>query len=70
MRDLPLWKPKGYAVALIGSGDAGVYGMASPALEDFDGTFDVVGVPGITAATAAASLLGAPMARSLFDKPF
>lgn len=52
---------KGYAVALIGSGDAGVYGMASPALEEFDGTFDVVGVPGITAATAAASLLGAPM---------
>jgi len=52
---------KGYAVALIGSGDAGVYGMASPALEDFDGTFEVVGVPGITAATAAASLLGAPM---------
>ena len=35
--------------------------MASPALEEFDGTFDVVGVPGITAATAAASLLGAPM---------
>jgi len=52
---------KGYAVALIGSGDAGVYGMASPALAEFDGTFDVVGVPGITAATAAASLLGAPM---------
>lgn len=52
---------KGYAVALIGSGDAGVYGMASPALENFDGTFDVIGVPGITAATAAASLLGAPM---------
>ena len=52
---------KGYAVALIGSGDAGVYGMASPALEDFDGTFDVVGVPGITAATAASSLLGAPL---------
>jgi len=52
---------KGYAVALIGSGDAGVYGMASPALEDFDGTFDVVGVPGITAAAAAAALLGAPL---------
>ncbi len=52
---------KGYAVALIGSGDAGVYGMASPALEEYDGTFDIVGVPGITAATAAASLLGAPM---------
>jgi cobalt-precorrin 5A hydrolase/precorrin-3B C17-methyltransferase len=51
----------GHAVALIGSGDAGVYAMASPALEMADDTFDVVGVPGITAALAAASLLGAPL---------
>jgi cobalt-precorrin 5A hydrolase / precorrin-3B C17-methyltransferase len=51
----------GNAVALIGSGDAGVYAMASPALEMADDTFDVVGVPGITAALAAASLLGAPL---------
>ena len=51
----------GHAVALIGSGDAGVYAMASPALEMADDSFDVVGVPGITAALAAASILGAPL---------
>jgi cobalt-precorrin 5A hydrolase/precorrin-3B C17-methyltransferase len=51
----------GHAVALIGSGDAGVYAMASPALE-FAGTdLEVDGVPGITAAVAAANLLGAPL---------
>jgi cobalt-precorrin 5A hydrolase/precorrin-3B C17-methyltransferase len=51
----------GYAVALIGSGDAGVYAMASPALEVAGEDIDVVGVPGVTAALAASSLLGAPM---------
>lgn len=51
----------GQAVALIGSGDAGVYAMASPALEFADRSIDVEGVPGITAAVAASSLLGAPL---------
>ncbi len=51
----------GHAVALVGSGDAGVYAMASPTLEYADGSFDVVGVPGITAALASAALLGAPL---------
>jgi len=51
----------GHAVALVGSGDAGVYAMGSPALEEADGSFDVVGVPGVTAALAAAALLGAPL---------
>jgi cobalt-precorrin 5A hydrolase/precorrin-3B C17-methyltransferase len=51
----------GHAVALVGSGDAGVYAMASPALAVADATFDVVGVPGVTAALAAAALLGAPL---------
>jgi len=51
----------GHAVALIGSGDAGVYAMASPALEAAGADIDVVGVPGVTAALAAASLLGAPL---------
>jgi len=54
----------GRAVALVGSGDAGVYAMASPALEELaDGGPDVevVGVPGVTAALAAAALLGAPL---------
>ncbi|MEX2290343.1 MAG: precorrin-3B C(17)-methyltransferase [Mycobacteriales bacterium] len=52
---------KGYAVALLGSGDAGVYAMASPALEVAGDDIDVVGVPGVTAALAAGSLLGAPL---------
>lgn len=52
---------KGNAVALLGSGDAGVYAMASPALEVAGTDIDVVGVPGVTAALAASSLLGAPL---------
>ncbi|MDO3705232.1 precorrin-3B C(17)-methyltransferase [Micromonospora sp. C28SCA-DRY-2] len=51
----------GQAVALVGSGDAGVYAMASPALEYADERIDVVGVPGVTAALAAGALLGAPL---------
>jgi cobalt-precorrin 5A hydrolase / cobalt-factor III methyltransferase / precorrin-3B C17-methyltransferase len=52
----------GRAVALIGSGDAGVYAMASPALELAGRDIDVTVVPGITAALAAAAVLGAPLA--------
>jgi cobalt-precorrin 5A hydrolase/precorrin-3B C17-methyltransferase len=51
----------GHAVALVGSGDAGVYAMASPALAEAADDIDVVGVPGVTAALAAAALLGAPL---------
>ncbi|NUP46200.1 MAG: precorrin-3B C(17)-methyltransferase [Catenulispora sp.] len=53
----------GRAVALVGSGDAGVYAMASPALDVFEGLddVDVVGVPGITASLAASNILGAPL---------
>ena len=52
---------QGRAVALIGSGDAGIYAMASPALEKADVDIEVVGVPGVTAALSASSLLGAPL---------
>ncbi|MEU6215924.1 precorrin-3B C(17)-methyltransferase [Streptomyces sp. NPDC047022] len=52
---------KGHAVALIGSGDAGVYAMASPALAEASDDIDVVGVPGVTAALAAGAILGAPL---------
>ncbi|MFJ8331403.1 precorrin-3B C(17)-methyltransferase [Streptomyces sp. NPDC094437] len=51
----------GRAVALIGSGDAGVYAMASPALAEASHDIDVVGVPGVTAALAAGAVLGAPL---------
>ncbi|MFG2311629.1 precorrin-3B C(17)-methyltransferase [Streptomyces sp. NPDC048566] len=52
---------RGKAVALIGSGDAGVYAMASPALAEASDDIDVVGVPGVTAALAAGAILGAPL---------
>ncbi len=51
----------GQAVALLGSGDIGIYAMASPALGLADQRVEVVGVPGVTAALAAASVLGAPL---------
>lgn len=51
----------GRAVALVSGGDAGVYGMASPALERTGRDIDVVCVPGVTAALAAAALLGSPL---------
>ena len=52
---------RGHAVALLGSGDAQVYAMASPALEVAGDDIDVDVVPGITAALAASALLGAPL---------
>jgi cobalt-precorrin 5A hydrolase / precorrin-3B C17-methyltransferase len=51
----------GGSVALVSSGDVGVYAMASPVLEIAGDDVDVVVVPGITAAQAAASSLGSPL---------
>ncbi len=51
----------GGSVALVSSGDVGIYAMASPALELAGEDVDVVVVPGVTAAQAAASLLGSPL---------
>jgi cobalt-precorrin 5A hydrolase / precorrin-3B C17-methyltransferase len=51
----------GGSVALVSGGDVGVYAMASPALELAGDDFEVVVVPGVTAAQAAASLLGSPL---------
>ena len=51
----------GGSVALVSSGDVGVYAMASPTLELAGEDVDVVVVPGVTAAQAAASLLGSPL---------
>jgi precorrin-3B C17-methyltransferase len=67
---------EGLTVALISSGDAGVYGMAGLAIElanaiggesegkgpaDKGRPFDIEIVPGMTAATSAAARLGAPL---------
>jgi cobalt-precorrin 5A hydrolase/precorrin-3B C17-methyltransferase len=53
----------GQVVALLSGGDVGVYAMASPLLERLgdDPSIDVEVVPGVTAAVAAAALLGAPL---------
>ena len=51
----------GGSVALVSSGDVGVYAMASPALELAEEDVEVIVIPGITAAQAAASLLGSPL---------
>ncbi|HWB71788.1 MAG TPA: precorrin-3B C(17)-methyltransferase, partial [Egibacteraceae bacterium] len=51
----------GRSVALVSGGDPGVYAMASPALERAGDDVDVVVVPGVTAALAAAALLGSPL---------
>jgi cobalt-precorrin 5A hydrolase / precorrin-3B C17-methyltransferase len=57
----------GRHVALVSSGDAGVYGMAGLAYEVLEArgwqpdALPVAVVPGISAAQAAASLLGAPL---------
>ena len=57
----------GHRVALVSSGDAGIYGMAGPVFELL-GASDAVEeadavevVPGVSAAQAAAALLGAPL---------
>ncbi len=54
---------EGKCVALICSGDAGVYGMASPLLEvaQREGFEDVEVIPGVTAALSGAAVLGAPL---------
>ena len=51
----------GRRVALVSSGDAGVYGMASLLVEMAGPDAALAVIPGVTAATAAAALLGAPL---------
>ena len=53
----------GRRVALVSSGDIGIYAMAGLAFEDLpaEPPFEVEVIPGITSATACASLLGSPL---------
>ncbi len=53
----------GRTVALVCSGDAGIYGMAAPVLElaeEYPGA-QVQIIPGVTAALSGAAVLGAPL---------
>jgi precorrin-3B C17-methyltransferase len=55
---------EGKVVALISSGDAGIYGMAGLALEMIHAEqhdIDIEIIPGVTAASATAASLGAPL---------
>lgn len=54
---------KGYTVAMVSSGDAGVYGMAGVMHEVAKPypELEVEVIPGITAACSAAALMGAPL---------
>ena len=61
---LAIEKARGGAkVALISSGDIGIYAMAALAYEEMreDDTFEVKLIPGVTSANACASLLGSPL---------
>lgn len=51
----------GWTVGLLGSGDAGVYGLAGPLLEAASPDLAVELFSGVTAALSAAALLGAPL---------
>lgn len=55
---------QGKTVAMVSSGDSGIYGMAGVMLEvieEMHADLEVVAVPGVTAASAAAAVLGAPL---------
>ncbi|AEV95619.1 precorrin-3B C(17)-methyltransferase [Pediococcus claussenii] len=55
---------KGKTVAMISSGDAGIYGMAGLILElvdKEDAEIEIKVIPGVTASIAAAAKLGAPL---------
>jgi precorrin-3B C17-methyltransferase len=55
---------EGATVALVSSGDAGIYGMAGLAMEMAHGeglSVDIQVVPGVSASQAAAARLGAPL---------
>lgn len=57
------WAEAGRRVVLVSSGDAGIYGMAGLAYEmaGENPSFAISVLPGVTAASAAAAALGAPL---------
>ena len=59
-----LEEAKDKTVALVSSGDSGIYGMASITYQvasEMGSDVKIEVIPGITAASSAASLLGAPL---------
>ena len=59
---------KGLTVAMVSSGDSGIYGMAGiiyQMADEMGSGIEIVTVPGVTAASSAASILGAPLMHDL-----
>ena len=55
---------QGKTVSMVSSGDAGIYGMASIMYEislEYDSDIELQVIPGITAASSGAAILGAPL---------
>ena len=55
---------QGKTVSMVSSGDAGIYGMASimyEIAEEYSDDIELVVIPGITAASSGAAILGAPL---------
>jgi len=59
---------KGKIVAMVSSGDSGIYGMAGiiyQMADEMGSSVEIETVPGVTAASSAASILGAPLMHDL-----
>ncbi|MDR0509435.1 MAG: precorrin-3B C(17)-methyltransferase [Candidatus Methanoplasma sp.] len=59
---------KGQTVAMVSSGDSGIYGMAGiiyQMAEEMRSDIEIETIPGVTAASSAASILGAPLMHDL-----
>lgn len=55
---------KGRSVAMVSSGDSGIYGMTGliyELLDEMGADIEVEAVPGVTAASSSAAILGAPL---------
>jgi len=59
---------KGQKVAMVSSGDSGIYGMAGiiyQMADEMGSRIEIETIPGVTAASSAASILGAPLMHDL-----
>ena len=55
---------KGQTIAMVSSGDSGIYGMAGiiyQMADEMNSDIEIETIPGVTAASSAASILGAPL---------
>jgi len=59
---------RGHIVAMVSSGDSGIYGMSGiiyQTADEMGSKIEIETIPGVTAASSAASILGAPLMHDL-----